>query len=62
MDHVFPSGAKVLLDGRDKAIVREAFVEGSTSYLFPHYKVDIVGGDKGVAIHMSRVGVVAKPA
>jgi hypothetical protein len=53
----FPSGARVLIDGRDEAIVRQAFPEGSSSYLFPHYKLDIVGGDKNVAVAMKRIGV-----
>lgn len=55
--HVFPPGARVLVDGRDEAIVKQAFPEGSTSYLFPHYKLDIVGGDRNVAVNMNRVGV-----
>lgn len=46
-----------MLDGRDEAIVKQAFPEGSTSYLFPHYKVDVVDGDRNMAIAMSRVGV-----
>jgi hypothetical protein len=53
----FPIGARVLVDGRDEAIVKQAFPEGSTSYLFPHYKLDIIGGDKNVAVAMKRVGV-----
>jgi hypothetical protein len=55
--HAFPSGARVLIDDRDEAIVKEAFPEGSTSYLFPHYKVDIVKGDTNVAIGWNRIGV-----
>ena len=54
---VFPSGAKVFVDGRDLAIVRQAFPEGSSSYFSPHYKVDFVGGDRNVAVAMPRVGV-----
>lgn len=56
----FASGARVYIDGRDVAIVRQAFPEGSTSYLFPHYKVDLVGGDRNVAVAISRVGVERK--
>lgn len=56
----FSIGAKILVDGRDKAVVKQAFPEGSSSYLFPHYKLDFLGGDKNVAVNMSRVGVVAK--
>lgn len=55
--HVFPPGARVLIDGRDEAIVKQGWPEGSTSYMFPHYTLSIVGGDKNVAVHMSRVGV-----
>ena len=57
---VFPVGAIVLVDGRDKARVTQAFPEGSTSLLAPHYVVDFVGGDKNVKVNMKRVGV--KPA
>jgi hypothetical protein len=57
---VFPVGARVLVDGRDEAIVKQAFPEGSTSFLFSHYKLDFIGGDKNVAVKMSRVGVGAK--
>jgi hypothetical protein len=56
---MFPCGARVLIDGRDQAIVRATFPEGSTSYLFPHYKVDIVGGGRNVAVAVARVGVKA---
>jgi hypothetical protein len=51
----FPSGAKVYVDGRDIATVRQAFPEGSTSYAFPHYKVDIFGGDRNVTVRWDRV-------
>ena len=54
---VFPVGARVYIDGRDLAIVRAAFPEGSSSYLFPHYKVDVLAGDKNMAVAMSRIGV-----
>jgi hypothetical protein len=47
----------VLVDGTDEAIVKQAFPEGSTSYLFPHYKVDMVEGDRNIAVAMSRVGI-----
>lgn len=55
---VFPPGARVLVDGRDEVVVRQAFPDGSSSYFFPHYKVDFIGGDKNVAVNMSRVGAV----
>jgi hypothetical protein len=58
----FPPGARVLVDGRDEAIVKQAFPQGSSSYGFPHYKVDIVGGDRNVAVAMSRVGVKRRGA
>ena len=57
----FPSGARVLVDGRDEAIVRQAFPAGSSSYLFPHYKLDFVGGDRNIAVSMDRVGVERDP-
>ena len=60
MDKTFPCGARVLIDGRDEAIVKQAFPKGSSSFLFPHYKVDIVGGDKNVAVAMKRIGVGRK--
>lgn len=59
----FPVGARVLVDSpvhqvhQDNAIVRAYFPEGSSSYLFPQYKVDFVGGDKNVAVHVNRVSV-----
>lgn len=56
-ERAFPIGARVLVDGRDEAIVRQVFPKGSTSYLFPHYKLDIIRGDKNVAVSMKRVGV-----
>jgi 4'-phosphopantetheinyl transferase EntD len=59
MSH-FPHNARVLVDGRDEALVKAAFPEGSTSFLFPHYKLDFINGDQNVAVNMSRVGVVRK--
>lgn len=56
----FPVGARVLVDGRDEARVTQAFPEGSSSYLFPHYKVDFKGGDQNVAVAMKRIGVERK--
>jgi hypothetical protein len=53
----FPVGAKVYVDGRDLAVVKQAFPEGSSSFLFPHYKLDIVDGDLNVAVALGRVGV-----
>ena len=53
---VFPVGARVKIRPHgDEAIVRQAFPEGSTSYLFPHYKVDVIGGDKNCAVAFDRV-------
>jgi hypothetical protein len=43
----FPAGALVLVDGRRRAVVRETFPEGSTSFAFPHYRVDFVNLDRG---------------
>jgi DNA polymerase III sliding clamp (beta) subunit (PCNA family) len=60
--HVFPIGAKVLVDGQDEAIVRQAFPEGSHSLLGPHYVVRIVDGGEIQKVPMSRVGVERKRA
>ena len=60
MKPLLPSGARAFADGEDEVIVRQAFPQGSTSYAFPHYKVDYVGGDRNVAIALSRVGVERK--
>ncbi len=58
---VYPIAARVLVDGRDEAIVRAVFPEGSTSYSFPHYMLTFVGGGEApkdwVCIAMKRVGV-----
>lgn len=56
----FPVGARVLVDGRDSAIVRGYFPEGSSSYMFAHYKVDVQHGDKNMAVHVRRIGVKRK--
>ncbi len=56
MNH-FPPGARVLVDGRDAAIVRDFFPDGSSSYLFPHYKLDFIGGDRNVVVNPKRVGI-----
>lgn len=53
----FPVGALVLVDGRDEARVAQVFPDGSSSYAWPHYKVHFVGGDRNVAVSMTRVGV-----
>ncbi len=52
----FPIGARVLVDGVP-AIVKAYWPEGTSSFLFPHYKLDFIGGDRNVAVHVSRVGV-----
>jgi len=59
---VFPPGAKVYVDGQHLAKVLQAFPEGSTSYLFPHYKVRMGDGRWGEesAVSMDRVGVDKK--
>jgi len=36
---LLPIGARAYCDGRDEVIVRQTFPEGSSSYLWPHYKV-----------------------
>lgn len=53
----FPVGARVLIDGEVEARVKAHFPQGSTSYGFPHYKLDVIGGDKNIAVHVARVGV-----
>ena len=37
----FSIGARVLVDSRYEATVKQAFPEGSSSYSFPHYKLDM---------------------
>lgn len=56
----FQPGAHVLIDGTIVATVKAYFPEGSTSYGFPHYKVDIAEGDRNVAIAVKRIGVVRR--
>ncbi len=61
----FPIGATVYVDGHDVHRVLEHYPEGSTSYLFPHYRLTkgrwlpeehmFVG--QFVYVHESRVGV-----
>jgi hypothetical protein len=55
----FPPGARVYIDGETIAKVREFYPGGSTAFMFPHYRLDVVGGDRNVAIAVSRVGVVS---
>lgn len=57
---IFPIGARVLVDGHDLAVVAQRFPEGSSSFMFPHYKLHFIGGDQNVAVHMKRVGVVRR--
>lgn len=59
-DRGFPPGALVLIDGEVEARVRDYYPEGSTSYFFPHYKLDVVAGDKNVVVNVKRVGVDRK--
>lgn len=56
----FPVGARVLIDGVQMARVKAFFPEGSTSYAFAHYKVDILGGAENVAVPFNRVGITPK--
>lgn len=53
----FPIGARILVDGRDEAIVKQFFPKGSSLFLFPHYKLDFIGGDRNVVVSPQRVGV-----
>jgi len=59
VSHVFPVGARVLVDGRNEAIVLQAFPSGSTSFLFPHYQLKYPGAPPGetFVVATSRVGV-----
>jgi hypothetical protein len=54
-DEKFTVGSIVFIDGKTKATVKEYFSEGSTSYLFPHCKVDFLNGDKNVSVSTKRV-------
>jgi len=47
-------GDRVSVDG-DEAVVKECYPEGSSSYMFPHCKVDLVDGDRNVAVPLDRV-------
>ena len=55
------TGVRVFVDGKYPAIVRMTFPKGSTSYLFPHAKVDFETfsphslGGKNVAVALSRL-------
>ncbi len=55
----FPSGARVLVDGRDEAIVGAHFPEGSTFRLYPHYQLRWPNASPGEYFYVpiSRVGV-----
>ncbi len=50
----FPVGARVQVDGV-VAVVKAYWPEGTSSFLCPHYKLDFLGGDRNVAVHVSRV-------
>lgn len=60
--HRFPSGARILVDGVDEAIVKAAWPEGSWHYPWPHYKVDFIDGDRNVAVPWNSVGVEYRKA
>jgi hypothetical protein len=53
----FPPGARVLIDGEVEALVSQHFPEGSSSHWFPHYVLNVIDGDSGVAVSTKRVGV-----
>lgn len=71
----FPVGALVLVDGEREGRVRSAWPEGSTSFAFPHYRIDFTATgstpmrallthspqDANVAVAVNRVGVSAAP-
>ena len=54
---IFPIGARVLIDGQDEAIVKQVFPQGSTSYASPYYILDVVDGDRNIAVSMKRINV-----
>ncbi len=62
MKPFFPIGARVLVDGLHDVKVAQIFPAGSSSFHFPHYKVNFVKGDKNVVIRANRVGVERKVA
>ncbi len=53
----FPPGARVLIEGRHEAIVRQYFHDGSHALRAAHYKVDFIDGDRNVCVHVNRVSV-----
>ena len=54
----FVRGARVYIDKRDRATVRDIFPSGSTSLAAPYYLVDFADGDRGVKVPWARVGSV----
>jgi len=50
----FRLGDRVTVDG-DEAVVKECYPDGSSSYMFPHCKVDFIDGDRNVAVPLDRV-------
>jgi hypothetical protein len=56
----FPIGARVLVDGRDEALVKDQHYNGCTSQLSPHYHVSFVEGDENVRVPWGSVGVDRK--
>jgi hypothetical protein len=59
---ILPCGARAYVDGRDEVVISQSFPQGSSYYMFPHYKVHFEGGDRNVAVSMTRVGVVRRDA
>jgi len=59
---MFPIGARIFVDGRDEAIVQQAFPEGSHTHLFPHYKLKFLEGERNVVVATTRVGTVKRVA
>jgi hypothetical protein len=49
----------VYIDGKDAAIIKAYFLEGSCFFMFPHCKVDFINGDKNVAVSLNRVKMTA---
>ncbi len=56
----FPIGARVLVDGRDEAIVKDQHWNGCSSQHSRHYHVSFVEGDENVRVPWDSVGVDRK--
>jgi len=55
MTEAFKPGTCVLIDGTRAATVVQHFPKGSTTLSAPHYKINVEGGDRNVAVSVARV-------